>query len=54
MSLRYRGHDLRLNLTPDCVEIRAGESSAAPIQVGLGETLRELRAGDTLRLAVRS
>ena len=52
MTLRYRGHTLDLKMTQAALEVHARESNATPIQVGLKETVHELKAGETKRFTL--
>ncbi len=52
MTIRYRGHALRLALARDVLTVSAHESNAAPIRVGFRKTRCTLKAGETRTFAM--
>ena len=48
MKMRFRGHTLELDITPDEMRIAAQRTPADPIRIGIGDKVARLSSGETL------
>jgi trehalose/maltose hydrolase-like predicted phosphorylase len=52
IRIRYRGHSLTVAVVDGTLAVTSAESEVAPIQVGCGDRVQELRAGASLRFDI--
>jgi alpha,alpha-trehalase len=52
MHIRYRGHHLCIDISPDMLKISAGRAREKPIKIGYKEDLHILEEGGSLEIAL--
>ena len=45
-NIRYRGHTLSIEITPDNLRLGSGRTPAPPIQIGIRDKIRTVRSGE--------
>jgi alpha,alpha-trehalase len=53
VHIRYRGHALEVEVTPDSLKVDTLKSTAAPIRVGFKNKTYDLKAGSTVKLPLK-
>ncbi len=51
-NIRYRGHTLSIDVTPNALALGSGRTPAPPIQIGIRDKVHTLRSGEKISSAV--
>jgi alpha,alpha-trehalase len=54
VHIRYRGHALEVEVTPDRLEVRTLKSKEMPIKVGFKKKTYDLEAGSAVKIDLSS